>query len=88
MAFKIGDLVKWKSQSQSYWKEKTGRIIAIVQPGVIPWDCRNKLYDRTKYHRQFDGYGRHEVSYLVSVETGPKAKPKLYWPKVSKLEKA
>lgn len=36
---KIGDVVKWKSQSNGFWKEKRGELIAIVPANVSIYDA-------------------------------------------------
>jgi adenosylmethionine-8-amino-7-oxononanoate aminotransferase len=30
----VGDWVKWKSQAQGTWIEKTGQVVAIMPPNV------------------------------------------------------
>lgn len=32
--FNVGETVTWKSQANSYWTKKTGRIVAVLRPGV------------------------------------------------------
>jgi hypothetical protein len=74
MAFKNGDKVKWSSSAQGSWKEKTGVVVTVVQAGVSP-----KLVG--------SGWPREHESYVVEVAQGTtgKAKPKLYWPRVTAL---
>lgn len=31
---KLGDVVTWRSQANGYWAEKTGTIIAVMNPGT------------------------------------------------------
>jgi len=78
---KIGDKVRWKSQSQSYCSEKTGDIVAVVPTGTTPvipkgFRCNSSC-----------GYGmaRNHESYLVKVDGKGN---RLYWPIVSKLKLA
>lgn len=71
---KLGDKVKWSSQSGGYVAVKTGEIIAIVPPDEIP-TCADTTLPRG-----------HE-SYVVMVRPiKGKAKPKKYWPRVSALK--
>ena len=77
---KIGDRVKWTSQSQSYWTKKTGEIVAIVPAGTSPvvpegFKCNSAA-----------GYGlagRNHESYLVRVDGKGN---RLYWPIVRMLK--
>ena len=74
---KIGDRVKWKSQSRSYWTTKVGTIVAVVPPGsnpVIPEGFKGN---------SSTGYGlcgRKNESYLVRVDGKGN---RLYWPTAS-----
>jgi hypothetical protein len=74
MSFKKGETVTWKSSSLGTWKEKTGTIVSVVKIGEAP-DLMGS------------GWPRDHESYVVSVPQGStgKAKPKLYWPRVSAL---
>lgn len=84
--FKVGDLVKWKSQANARRLLKVGVVV-----GVIPAYQRirmNKL-DHTvvptkRYRRRFSlsSQPMKRVSYVVSVKTGitDKAKRTLYHP--------
>lgn len=69
--FKIGDVVTWKSQANGTWKSKTGKIVEIVPPHVVPTSMRSSRIGGT----------RHDESYVVQTEDS------LNWPLVSKLEK-
>jgi len=87
MEFQIGDKVKWRSQAGGSWTVKEGCIIAVV-----PAKKRARDYIPEAYHdcqRMFDGFPRPKKSYLVEVSGGKtaEAKPRLYWPHASKLEK-
>ena len=74
---KIGDRVKWKSQSRSYWTTKVCTIVAVVPPGsnpVIPEGFKGN---------SSTGYGlcgRKNESYLVKVDGKGN---RLYWPTAS-----
>jgi len=81
--FQVGDEVHWKSQANASWIEKQGKIIKVVPPyftvRCYPYEHTHKL--------MFDGGQRCQESYLVEVQLGSTAKPKLYWPRSSKLKK-
>jgi hypothetical protein len=77
-SFFLGQEVAWKSQSQGYWKEKRGKIVAVVPPGMSPEEgmpagCRLNN----------PGGRRHHESYLVQIG----ARSILYWPLVSALSR-
>lgn len=76
--FKIGDKVQWTSQSGGSSKTKIGMVVKIIKNGSRPSPDEIRYPGRARYHD----------SYLVSVKTGKteKAKEKLYWPIVSKLQ--
>lgn len=80
----IGCNVKWKSQSQGFWKEKEGEVIAIVQPNInaskyLPVGVsasRCKFDDRSKNERL-----------LVKVMGGAKGTIDYYYaPRISTVE--
>ena len=72
--FNIGDRVTWNSSSSGSWKTKTGVIVEIIAKGKT-----SKLAG--------SGWPRDHESYIVSVESGKRViRPKMYWPRVSKLE--
>lgn len=95
MNFKAGDTVTWTSSSQRSTTTKTGKIIAIVpkktrldQVITAVIESRHNISPiRWSYYSWEEGYAvyRSEPSYLVSVPSNSKAKPKLYWPRVSQL---
>jgi len=85
--FKVGDLVEWDSHASGYCVRRKGKIKYAVAP-------RAAVYPGAfmpEFTTMFDGDGmpRNHESYLVEVPGGktPKAKPKLYWPRVSQLRK-
>jgi hypothetical protein len=88
--FSIGDTIFWSSQANASHKVKRGTIVLVVPAGETPYTIMpiayKALYDRSP----LDGGGmaRKEQSYLVAVPQSGKAKPKLYWPRVSALKKA
>lgn len=83
LKFKLGDKVKWQSQSGGFWKEKRGTIVEVVGIGSRP---RHAIYGGTT------GMGRIYESYVVELEREPKGaaklKPRYYWPVVNALTRA
>jgi hypothetical protein len=81
--FKVGDLVYWESQAGASWTCKEGKVIKVLPPKY--WIDR-KVFMAT-HVVMYDGGLRNHESYLVEVPGGKtaKAKPKLYWPRVSAL---
>jgi len=69
---KKGDTVSWISQAQGYVKHKTGVIVRVLAPDERPSPREVKGA----------GWGRDHESYIVKVGN------KLYWPRVSALERA
>lgn len=74
MTFRVGDRVKWVSSSNGSTLGKAGDIMEIVKAGNKP------ILD-------VSGFRRIHESYVVEVKIGNR-KPRLYWPRVSKLEAA
>jgi len=75
MRFKVGDMVTWTSQSGSYSKTKTGKVLAIIPAGdrpVVPEGYRANSKA---------GYGmrRDHDSYMVAVDRV------IYWPRTCHL---
>lgn len=72
----IGCKVKWESQAQGSWKEKEGKVIAIIQPNM---DIKKYLPKDTKISRcMFDGRSQNE-RLLVEVMGGAKKSLKYYY---------
>jgi hypothetical protein len=84
--FKVGQTVRWSSGAGNGYKSKTGTIVFIV-PSEGKWHCP---VNHQTHRIMFDSlcFGRGHVSYLVEVSAGPRAKPKLYWPRTVHLELA
>jgi hypothetical protein len=81
-AIKVGDTVKWSSQAGGYCKEKTGKVIGIVQKGERPERVLgNRLgYTLNDCYPMFDGIlPVSKTRYLILVENG-RGKPKIYCP--------
>jgi hypothetical protein len=75
--FRLGDKVKWVSQANAGWLKKVGIVVEVVPEYKFP-----------QHPHGCGGYRRVE-SYVVEVPgKTPKAKPKLYWPVPSLLQKA
>lgn len=89
---KVGDRVRWTSQSQGYRREKRGEVVAVVPPGVHPCVAWNRfeagefrispLFSSASY-----SLPRNHESYLIAVPTKTgRGKARLYWPVVSLLQ--
>lgn len=79
--FKVGDRVRWESQSGGYWKAKEGKVVEVVPIGKRP---NNDITGGIGL------LGRIHVSYVVQLNgtgKGTVLKAKFYWPVVSKLTK-
>lgn len=85
---KIGDQVTWKSQAGGRWKEKTGKIIAILKPeenarpileaiGITFPSNRVKFQSHSELHRA-----------IVEVPRGGRSKLTDYYsPRITQLKK-
>jgi hypothetical protein len=73
--FELGDKVTWTSQSQGYWKTKTGRVVGVIPAGFRPHRANWRKY----FNHNKPGGPRDHESYIVY------AHPHYYWPRVSKL---
>ena len=76
--YKIGDRVKWTSQSKGYRKTKEGVVVEVVEPTHRP----NRWLFPDLYKHPMCGFGRKKKSYVILV------KKTHYWPVASKLERA
>lgn len=87
MEFKIGDMVKWRSQAGGRWTEKRGRVVYRLMKYENPlrvWELRF-----LNHRRMFDGLrppNKSDLSYLVSVSDGDDHVPRLYMPRPASLE--
>ena len=85
--FKVGDAVTWTSSAGGGTKTKDGTIVAVIPAGKVAGDwLRKNKFDRSKYAVSSFGWSRNHESYIVSVEQGGKAKPKLYHPVAALLK--
>ena len=76
--FKVGDLVKWESQSSGHFRRKVGVVMTVVPSHMLPRAPEGL--------RLSAGHGtrRRHKSYLVQVG----GRSTLYWPLVKNLRKA
>ena len=78
MTFQVGNMVRWKSQSGGFSKEKIGEIVAELPHDTSPdQKAFPDLYPRGP---NSCGYGRPYESYVVKVGN------RHYWPRASLLE--
>jgi hypothetical protein len=80
MKFKLGDKVKWSSQSQGFRRDKQGVVVQVV--GIL--ERPNHEQFQTLYRGCGCGYGRTHESYVVNTAQ-PNRAPKYYWPVASLL---
>lgn len=91
--FNLGDEVYWESQANSSTKKKRGKVVGIVSANrpMYLMDLHIILgkgfEDKYNLVAEFGFMSRPHESYIVSVEQSGKRKPKLYWPRVSKLRR-
>ena len=88
---KVGDKVRWTSQSAGSTTTKEGVVFAVVPKFKYLTDI--EAVDMAQHNlgpvRSALTYyicNRSHESYLVSVPSNGKAKPKLYWPDANRLE--
>ncbi len=90
MSFKIGDRVRWSSQSSGSKTTKEGEVVAVVPHLRELGDVQDQyLCSRPSNNItpvELSGLPRKGESYLVLVRIGNR-KPRLYWPRVKGLEK-
>jgi hypothetical protein len=91
--FNINDRVKWESGAgRNHEVEKVGTIVAIVPAGVDFKTIEGSLQDKHRFRRAYGGgMPRDHESYAVlgAPSDAPSyATKRLYWPRVSLLEKA
>lgn len=86
LTFKVGDQVKWESQSQGIVRMKRGVIAAVIPRGGDAMAYYKKCAKETDRPKLRDGERDHQ-SYLVRVPPPPN-RGKLdviYWPLVAYL---
>lgn len=91
--FKLGDMVRWKSQAAGSQTEKVGKVVRILSKNDTPHRVASAEFQN--HRRMFDGWRipgpeNQTVGYLVEVFDGKTdmATPKLYMPYPSKLSAA
>jgi len=76
--FKVGDQVKWTSQSGGHSKTKVGEVTLVLDDGrSVPFNC-SSLKDKKRRFDNFEAKPGRRV--LVEVKPGPKARPRVYRP--------
>jgi hypothetical protein len=86
--FKVGDKVTWTSQSGGAYKTKTGVVWAVLRDTQALWNVSDKIKEEKTHVKMFDGLTMlARVMYIVEVQAGPKAKPRLYLPRPKQLKK-
>jgi hypothetical protein len=97
MEFKIGDVVRWESQSIGSSKIKTGKVVAVLKYkafGCVGSSIRRlAAYKFPNHRRMFEGWSmpcNQDVAYFIEVKDGKteRAKPKLYLPDPRRLRLA
>ena len=83
--FKVGGRVEWWSGAGRGWLRKEGVVVAVVAPAEYPLE--HPFVNTHKFMFDTPSLTRNHESYLVEVRrfAGDKAKPRLYWPRVSQL---
>lgn len=84
--YEVGQKVSWSSSANGGTVEKVGTIVLAIPRFTQLWQVQPAGF-HGKYNWSSYGHGssRNHRSYLVAVESGGKAKPKIYWPRVSAL---
>jgi len=83
MAFKIGDKVRWTSQTRGCKTVKRGTVVAVCLAAA----AMALGLDHKDYVYMFDGRRGKTVRYFVAVKKpNSNAKPKLYCPYMTWLE--
>ncbi len=88
MNFTLGTSVTWTSGAGGGETVKTGEVVAIVPAGSR---IKEFVYSYLSAGEtncsglDMEGLPRNHESYLVLVPAAGKGRPKLYWPRVSKL---
>ena len=89
--FNVGDVVEWESHSRDWTTQKTGTVVALVPPGVVPIWNGGRLnpvlgLKAEKYKTDRLGMGGPRQGWSVLVAVGrPRSVPLLYWPHVHRL---
>ncbi|MFS0837245.1 hypothetical protein [Paenibacillus sp. 1P03SA] len=71
MNFKVGDKVKWTSQSYGVTKEKRGTVHAVIKPNENAMSYLPR--EMKPSQRKFDTYWTVYTRYIVAVPRGGKS---------------
>lgn len=84
----VGSTVSWTSQSGSYSKTKTGKIVAVVPAGEFVNRIAKGLGDKYKPSSTAGfGFRRDHDTFLVAVPSkSGKGRETLYWPRMQHLQ--
>ncbi len=87
--FQLGDTVEWPSQANGGVKTKRGRIVVIIPASQAPYQVMLASWCEIYNCAAIDPrmLPRATESYIVKVAQRGKAKPRLYWPRVSALRR-
>ena len=86
--FKIGDKVTWTSQAGGSTTKKTGTVWAVIIDTQALWNVSEKIKEEKTHVKMFDGNTMlAPTMYIVEVQAGPKAKPRLYLPRPKQLKR-
>lgn len=85
----MGTRVEWSSTSNGCTRTKTGVVVELVRRGDLPspaWHERGRaMYGPFRDDGSPVSMWRDHESYIIEVRRTAKAKPRYYWPVVSKL---
>lgn len=85
--FEVGQKVCWSSSANKTTTEKVGVIVLAIPRHTQRWQVQPAgFYGKYNWSSYGHGMTRDHRSYLVAVESGGKAKPRIYWPRVSALK--
>jgi len=87
MKFEVGDKVTWTSQARGSATKKTGTVWAVLIDTQALWNVSKKIKEEKTHVKMFDGITMlAPTMYIVEVQAGPKAKPRLYLPRPKQLK--
>lgn len=88
ISLKVGDEVEWSSQAGGFEQKKRGKVVAVVPPGIRPYNLLASMDLRNRNTHAIDPRTMHRdaESYIIEVPGKGKSVAKLYWPLISRLE--
>lgn len=88
ISLKVGDEVEWSSQAGGFEQKKRGKVVAVVPPGIRPYNLLSAmdLHNRNTHAIDPRSFGRKQESYIIEVPGKGKGAAKLYWPLIGRLE--